>query len=223
MKSILTAIGIIVGIYVLFRVFSAKSTKSQKRWREWQIESEPIKIAHKEVSKRDYFFLSEFRDLLQRYAISPQSSNAFFDMLSAVIRDGRVYAKEVLLKALREKVETDYQSWTAAFLDVYNKLKETPPTLEFKLGPVDTSSPKIYLTALESWASKFGLEKELKENPEKTAIKIIGKNLYQYGIFSVLEKLEYFKNNLEKESAHNNFEMLGKIYELIEKELEDVN
>lgn len=222
MPTLLVVIGLLVGVYVIYQILSSGATQPRTRTKESKEKIAPRTI-QKGETKRDMFYLSEFGELLQRYGIDPNNSNAFFEILSEVIREGKIYAKKELMKAFEMKDESDFKSQSEEFLKVYNKLSEIPPTLEFNRGPRDTNSPKIFSTALESWAKKFGLERELRENPEQTVMKIIRENLYQYGINSTLERLKVFKANLEKELASNNFEMLGKLLEMTRKELYDIS
>lgn len=223
MSTALIVLGILVGVYVLSQIISSAGPTQTPTRRDTRGKVIPMKTASKEEVEKGVFYLSEFDELLKRYKISIENPDAFFDMLSGVVKDGKVYAKKELMKAVETQETVDPKTQAEKFLTVYSKLSETPPVLEFVRGAKDKNSPKIYSTALESWATKFGLERELKDNPEQTFIRIIKENLYQYGINSTLERVKVFKTNLEKELASKNLEMVGKLMDMIKKELDELS
>lgn len=235
MSQILIILGVLTGVYILFQILTQRSrsdsaTKDLFLPKTRSLETETkdlllpetrsLKTETKTEPEERFFYLSEFEDLLNKYGLPQDKPEVFFELLNEVIKEGKTYARESLLKVIKDE-NLDLKSKAEEFLKVYKNLRQTPPVLKFELGKKNNNTPKIYISALESWAMQFGLEKELKENPKQTFIKIIKENLYQYGINSILNKIKVYTTHLEKEFTSDNLETLKNLMDMIERELND--
>lgn len=224
MTNILIVLGLLVGgALILSTILTPRSrtnvtaeylSSSRKKSLEMDTKTEPEGV---------FFYLSEFEELLDRYGLPKDKPESFFELVNKVILEGKIYARESLLKIIKDE-SPDLKSKAEEFLKVYQNLIQTPPVLEFKLDPnkKDIHTPKIYISALKSWVAQFGLEKELEENPKQTFLNIIKKDLYHYGMNLILNRIKVYTKHLEKELASDNTENLKNLLEMIERELNEL-
>lgn len=201
---LLMVIGAGVGLYYWFK--SDKADKSRSKFGE-----QPSLEGQKTAGTEPVVYLSEFDELFRKYNIDTNDPVAFSKITSAVIEDGAEFARNALEKILLSNDEITTKA--EKFLNEYEKLKSTDAELNFKWGVKDPRSRGINTSNLSVWSSEFGLEEQLKSEPRKTFELIIRKKLYQFGINSMLKKLEVERDFIKENLNKNNVERLKELME----------
>lgn len=200
----LLIVGAALGLLYWFK--SDKTDKSKSKFGK-----QPSLEGQKTAGTEPVAYLSEFDELFRKYNIDTNDPLGFSKILEAIIRDGTEFARNALEKILLSNDEITTKA--EKFLNEYEKLRSTDAELNFKWGVKDPRSRGINTSNLSVWPSEFGLEEQLKSEPRKTFELIIRKKLYQFGINSMLKKLEVERDFIKENLNKNNVERLKELME----------
>lgn len=190
-------IGIIV-IIVILVILSLLGKKTDKRFPERYSKSDgsPQKsprvdtVEHSGRKKKvSYIYLSILNYYLEKYHLDC-SEGSFFQLINLIIRDGKQQTLDRLkseLQAIRQ-VE-DAKSKAEAAITLFESIEKEKIRLSIGLAPEDTTSPKIYKSAVEKYLADFDLTTLANNDLQKAMIALFN-SLYDSGKMQSLRKFD---------------------------------
>lgn len=210
MGYLILSIVVFGALFLIYNSLTASQKISFRSSSKEDISLKPEKKTKPETNVIAY--LSEFDELLKKYNIKANTTYAFFDVLEAIIDEGKNFVKESLKKIMLS--DASKMEIAKNMVEKYNELRNNPYNYEINWGYTDINSPKIYDTAIGEWANKFGMTEQFNEKPRETFEKIISEKIFQYGINSFLDSLKVKFEFLEKNLNSGNLE---RIHELLDE------
>lgn len=218
MNWILILIGVIGLSYLLSHLIDSqkqKESSSKLRKVPKEIETE----IEEEIIPQEFIYLSELKDLINRYNLKENDINSFLEIVNNIIKEGKKFAIGELAKI----IDTDDSDELKAskLINKANELKKGTFKMEISWGNIDKKSIKIFPEALEQWAIEFNIYDDIKSNPRSTMKKILEEKFFQYGIETLIKKirveLEYLEKNLKEGNIDRVKDLISEIELRIKK------
>lgn len=214
MNWILILIGVIGLSYLLSHLLDSQKQKESLR----KIRKVPREIeTKKEIIPQEFIYISELKDLINRYNLQENDINSFFEIVNNIITEGKKFAISELAKII-ESDDLD-ESKASKLINKANELKKGTFKMEIRWSAIDKTSIKIFPETLDQWAIEFNIYDDIKSKPRSTMKKILEEKLFQYGIETLIKKIRVELEFLEKNLKEGNIDRVKDLISEIESNI----
>jgi predicted small secreted protein len=212
--------GVVIGICacVFFRLIkSTSTTKSKQQEKNNQLKT--VKTPYRYENLITY--TSIFQPLFIKFNLNPNDSFVFFDLIDAIIKEGKIQSARRISEALESSGDTITKA--KSVISEYTNLKDKPLYLDFEPSQEDPSSQPIYKGSIESFVKEHKLEILYDNDSKEALMRLVREKFINFGKNLFLDRLEIPINSLISGLKENNIERLEFELSEIRKILEEEN